>query len=131
MKSFLVFSVFTRSFLVTASNNDYTSAPVIKFCTGLTDNYQVNLVAPILGSDRVNKTPFHHCMCNRFLRNAFTEPLPRNESNIIARLKIVAQQRLFTCSQFIPQLTESTSHESIWVGGVSSASSMVQPKNYL
>jgi hypothetical protein len=45
-KHFLAFSVFTRLFRVTASNNCYSSASVIKSGTELTANYRLNLAAP-------------------------------------------------------------------------------------
>jgi hypothetical protein len=87
-KSFPAHSVFNSSFLVTDVNSGDSSASRAQV---LPSRFQyitacqvsTELFTPILlGADSVGNTPFPRCMCNRCRGNMFTEPLPRNGSNI-------------------------------------------------
>jgi hypothetical protein len=99
VKSFPACTVFTRSCLVTASNNGYSSASVLKSalsCGSLATAsfphrlpYRTDLVAPTVflitplhGPSRKHRLQQYLCCCMRIRSRGtvFTGPVPRNES---------------------------------------------------
>jgi hypothetical protein len=83
-KHFPACSIFTRCFLVTVSNNGYSSASVLKpFDRRLPSNCLFCLlITPLHGPNRKHRfQQYFYCyMCIRCRGDMFTEPLPRNGS---------------------------------------------------
>jgi hypothetical protein len=98
-KSFPARSVFTSSCLVTASNNGYSfasglpsncllTAPFLHSLPYRTDIFALIffLITPRHGPRRIHRLQqyLYCCMRIRCCGNLFTEPLPRNDSGILA-----------------------------------------------